>query len=239
MSASGPADPPDGPSSAVEDYAKAIHTLQSRRERPVTTSVLAERLDVTAGSVSAMIKRLDELGIVEHARYHGVVLTDRGVLIALRVIRKHRLLELFLVERLGVPWDRVHPDAERLEHHLSDELTARIAEQLGHPTRDPHGDPIPAADGSFDENETVALETLERGASGTFVRVSDADPAMLRYLAEHGITPGAHFEVLDNQPFVEPLSVRFPNSVEVLGGKLAHAMRVEPHTSAAATPYRA
>ena len=229
MGATHHAHPPDEPSIAVEDYAKAIHALEARREGPVTTSVLAERLDVTAGSVSAMVKRLDELGIVEHTRYHGVVLTDRGVRIALRVIRKHRLLELFLFERLGVPWDRVHRDAERLEHHVSDELTARIAEHLGHPARDPHGDPIPAADGTVEEARTVALETLERGAGGTFVRVSDADPAMLRYLAEHGITPGECFEVLDKQPFGGPLSVRFPNSVEALGGRLARAMRVEPH----------
>lgn len=227
MTASHHAHPAHGHSSAVENYVKAIYALQSGREGPVATSDLATRLDVTAGSASAMIKKLNELGIVEHTRYYGVQLTEQGARIALKVIRKHRLLELFLVESLGVPWDRVHRDAELLEHHLSDELTALIAEKLGQPTHDPHGDPIPTADGTVDQSHTVALETLEPGARGTFVRISDSNPAMLRYLAEHRITPGASFEILDKQPFGGPLSVRFADSIEALGGELARAMRVE------------
>lgn len=220
-------DPPDGPSSAVEDYVKAIYSLQSRSDGPVTTGALAGRLAVTAGSASAMVRKLDELGLAEHTRYHGVALTELGARIALKVIRKHRLLELFLVESLGVSWDRVHGDAELLEHQLSDELTALIATKLGEPTHDPHGDPIPTADGTVDEGQTVALSNLEPGSRGVFVRVSDADPAMLRYLAERRISPGEGFEVLDKQPFGGPLSVRFPNSIEALGGELARAMRVE------------
>jgi DtxR family Mn-dependent transcriptional regulator len=238
------AEPIHGSSSAVENYAKAIYALQARREGPVTTGALARRLDVTAGSASTMIKRLHELGIVEHNPYHGVELTAPGRRIALSVIRKHRLLELFLVESLGVPWDRVHREAEVLEHHLSDELAELIAEKLGQPKHDPHGDPIPTADGKVDEGETVALEALEPGASGTFVRVSDSDPAMLRYLAEHGIAPGVSFEILDRQPFGGPLSVRFAHSIESLGGGLARAMRVDLHQHAgpdrpALTPVRA
>jgi DtxR family Mn-dependent transcriptional regulator len=216
-----------GPGTVVENYAKAIYTLQSRSEGAVSTSALARRLGVTAASASAMIKKLHRLGVVEHSPYHGVRLTERGARIALKVIRKHRLLELFLVESLGVPWDRVHRDAELLEHHLSDELAALIAEKLDQPTHDPHGDPIPTADGMIDEGETVPLETLAPGARGTFVRVSDSDPAMLRYLAERGIAPGEHFEILHRQPFGGPLSVRFANSIEALGVGLARAMRVE------------
>ncbi|MSO44718.1 MAG: metal-dependent transcriptional regulator [Thermoleophilia bacterium] len=236
MTGSHGAGPPHGPSPAVEDYTKAIYALQARREGLVSTNALAERLDVTAGSASTMIKKLNDLGIVEHTRYHGVQLTEAGVRIALTVIRKHRLLELFLVESLGVPWDRVHRDAELLEHHLSDELTARMAEKLGHPTHDPHGDPIPTADGNIDEGHTVALETLAPGAAGTFVRVSDSDPAMLRYLAERGIAPGMSFAIVDRQPFGGPLSVRINNSIEVLGGELARAMRVQLHKQADAAP---
>jgi DtxR family Mn-dependent transcriptional regulator len=217
-----------GPGSAVENYAKAIYALEARGEGAVTTSALAERLGVTAGSASAMVKRLDALGIVEHTRYHGVRLTEQGERIGLSLTRKHRLLELFLAETLGLPWDRVHREAELLEHHLSDELAALIAEKLGHPTRDPHGDPIPAADGAIEETETVALEDLESGAWGTFVRISDSDPAMLRYLEERGIALGDRLEVVDKQPFGGPLSVRFSHSIEALGGALARAMRVEP-----------
>lgn len=222
-----------GHSSAVENYAKAVYALQVRGEGPVSTSALATRLGVTAASASAMIRKLDTLGLVEHVPYHGVRLTESGAQIALKVIRKHRLLELFLVEILGVPWDRVHREAEVLEHHLSDELAALIADRLGQPTCDPHGDPIPTADGTIDEGETVALDTLRSGASGTFVRVSDSDPAMLRYLAEHQILPGACFEVLDRQPFGGPLSVRFAHSIESLGGGLARAMRVDVQAPAA------
>jgi len=227
------ANPADSPSSAVEDYVKAIYALQARSEGPVSNGDLARRLDVTAGSASAMLKRLSQLGIVELNPYHGVALADEGMRIALKVIRKHRLLELFLVESLGVPWDRVHREAELLEHHLSDELTSLIAEKLGEPTHDPHGDPIPAADGTVDEGQTVALEALEVGARGRFVRVSDSNPAMLRYLAERRITPGRAFEIIDKQPFGGPLSVRFADSIEPIGGDLARAMRVELHDAPA------
>jgi len=226
------AHPTDGPSSAVENYAKAIYALQTRRAGAVTNGALAERLDVTPGSVSSMVKKLNELGIVEHDPYHGVQLTERGERMALRVIRKHRLLELFLVESLGMSWDRVHRDAEVLEHHLSDELAAIIAERLGQPTHDPHGDPIPTADGTVDEGHTMSLEALEPGTRGRFVRVSDSNPAMLRYLAERRISPGESFEVIEKQPFGGPLSVRFADSIQSLGGELARAMRVELHEKA-------
>ena len=215
------------PSSAVEDYAKAIYTVQRREGRAVTTNALAERLGVTPGSASAMVKRLDGLGLVTHEPYKGVVLTERGMRVALEVLRHHRLLELYLAETLDVPWDRVHDEAEVLEHVLSEELEELIAAKLGNPTHDPHGDPIPTRDGRIDEGDTVSLHSLAPGARGTFVRVSDSDPEMLRYLADRGIAPGLDFEVVDKQPFDGPLFVRFGDDVHALGGALARAMRVE------------
>ncbi|HEV7495763.1 metal-dependent transcriptional regulator [Baekduia sp.] len=217
-------------SSAVQDYAKAIYSLEQRGEGgAVSTNALAERLGVSAASASSMVKKLDGLGIVEHVPYRGVGLTERGMNVALEVLRHHRLLERFLVEELGVPWDRVHDEAEVLEHHLSEELEELIAAKLGHPTIDPHGDPIPTADLKIVEPTTVAMDELEVGASGRFVRVSDSDPEMLRYLGARGIAPGERFEVVDKQPFGGPIFARFGavEDVHPLGGRLAAAMRVE------------
>jgi DtxR family transcriptional regulator, Mn-dependent transcriptional regulator len=214
-------------STAVQDYTKAIYALEDRDQEPVSTNAIAERLGVTPASASGMVKRLGELGLVSHQRYHGVLLTDAGRRVALEVIRHHRLLELYLYESLGVPWDRVHEEAEVLEHVLSEELEELIAAKLGDPTHDPHGDPIPTRDLTIEEPETRSLQSLDAGACGTFVRVSDADPGMLRYLAERGIAPGGAFEVLERQPFGGPLFVRFGAEVHPLGGELARAMRVE------------
>jgi DtxR family Mn-dependent transcriptional regulator len=214
-------------SSAVEDYTKAIYALEARDGQPVSTNALAERLNVTPASASGMVKRLGELGLVTHRRYHGVLLTDAGRRVALEVIRHHRLLELYLVESLGVPWDRVHQEAEVLEHVLSEELEELIAAKLGDPTHDPHGDPIPSRELTIQEITTESLQGLEPGTRGTFTRVSDADPDMLRYLADRGISPGDPLEVIERQPFGGPLFVRFGSEVHPLGGDLARAMRVE------------
>ncbi len=216
-------------SPAVEDYAKAIYALHQRHRRPVSTSAVAERLDVTPASASGMLKKLDELGLVTHVPYRGVALTETGRRVALEVLRHHRLLELYLAESLGLPWDRVHAEAEVLEHHISEEVEERIAAKLGHPTRDPHGDPIPTRELEIEEAETVSLDALAPGARGVFVRVSDSDPAMLRYLSDRGISPGHAFAVVDKQPFAGPLFVAFGDDVHVLGGALARAMRVEVH----------
>ena len=213
-------------SDAVEDYAKAIYALQAR-DGHASTNALAARLQVTAASVSGMVKKLDTLGLVAHTPYKGVRLTAEGERLALEIIRHHRLLELYLSESLGVPWDRVHDEAEVLEHHISEELEALIAAKLGNPTHDPHGDPIPSEDLRIDEGDSVALQALEVGARGRFVRVSDADPEMLRYLSDRGIAPGDEFEVVDRQPFGGPVFVRFASDVHVLGGGLAAAMRAE------------
>jgi DtxR family Mn-dependent transcriptional regulator len=214
-------------STAVQDYTKAIYALEGRGQAPVTTNALAERLGVTPASASGMVKRLGELGLVSHQPYHGVLLSDAGRRVALEVIRHHRLLELYLYESLDVPWDRVHEEAEVLEHVLSEELEELIAAKLGDPTHDPHGDPIPTRELTIEESQTESLQSLDAGACGTFARVSDADPGMLRYLAERGIAPGDAFEVLERQPFGGPLFVRFGADVHPLGGDLARAMRVE------------
>ena len=213
-------------SEAVENYAKAIYAIQ-QRGGTVTTNAIAERLGVTAASASGMVKKLDSLGLVSHMPYKGVKLTEDGERLALEVIRHHRLLELYLAESLDVPWDRVHAEAEVLEHVLSEELEELIAAKLGNPTVDPHGDPIPTADLVMEERLTSALADLVPGARATFVRISDSDPEMLRYLAERGIAPGDAFEVIDKQPFDGPTFARFGDDVHVLGGALARAMRVE------------
>jgi DtxR family Mn-dependent transcriptional regulator len=217
-------------SSAIEDYAKAIYALELRGGEAVSTNALAERLGVTAASASGMVKRLGELGLVEHQPYRGVSLTDEGRRVALEVMRHHRLLELYLFQSLGVPWDQVHKEAEVLEHVLSEELEELIAAKLGDPTRDPHGDPIPTRDLTIEEGPMRSLQALGAGARGMFTRISDSDPEMLRFLAERGIAPGDRFEVIDKQPFDGPLFVRFANHVHVLGGQLAKAMRVELET---------
>jgi DtxR family Mn-dependent transcriptional regulator len=213
-------------SDAVENYAKAIYALE-QRDDTVTTNAIAERMGVTAASASGMVKKLDGLGLVSHVPYKGVKLTEAGERVALEVIRHHRLLELYLAESLDVPWDRVHAEAEVLEHVLSEELEELIAAKLGNPTVDPHGDPIPTADLVMDERPTSALADLDAGVRATFVRISDSDPEMLRYLADRGIAPGDHFEVIDKQPFEGPTFARFGDDVHVLGGALARAMRVE------------
>ena len=169
--------------SAIEDYAKAIYALEGRAETAVTTNALAARLGVTPASASGMVKRLGELGLVEHRPYRGVSLTEAGRRVALEVIRHHRLLELYLVETLGVPWDRVHDEAEVLEHVLSEELEELIAAKLGHPTHDPHGDPIPTRELEIEEGTSRSLQTLAVGDRGRFhagVRFRPGDAAVPR-----------------------------------------------------------
>ncbi len=222
-------------SPAVEDYCKAIFTLEARSAEPVSTNALAERLAITPGSVSAMLRKLGELDLIAHVPYHGVRLTEQGRRIALEVIRHHRLLELFLAETLQMPWDRVHAEAEVLEHVISEELERLIADKLGDPAIDPHGDPIPSADLQLSEPDTRSLDSLQPGARGCFVRISDSDPEMLRYLSERGISPGASLQVIERQPFGGPLLVSFAGHEHAIGGLLARAMRVELDADCAAT----
>lgn len=206
---------------------KAIYALESRDGDAVSTTELAERLGVTPASVSGMVPKLVAHGLVEHEPYRGMRLTASGRRVALEVLRHHRLLELFLAEELGMSWDRVHDEAEVLEHVLSEELEELISTRLGNPTIDPHGDPIPSAAFEIPEQQTVRLDQISAGMSGTFVRVSDSDPAMLRYLAEQGITLGTHLEIEDRQPFGGPVFVHLGDRRLALGGQLAQAMRLE------------
>jgi DtxR family Mn-dependent transcriptional regulator len=209
----------------VQDYAKAIYTLESEQGSASTTA-LAERLDVRPASVVGMVRKLVALELADHTPYHGVRLTERGRAVALEVIRHHRLLELFLVESLGMAWDEVHAEAERLEHALSEELEEAIAARLGNPTLDPHGDPIPSRELEIAEDSSSSLYALEPGEQALFVRVSDEDPEMLRFLSKRGIAPGAELELIERQPFDGPVYVRFGDQVHVLGATLARAMRV-------------
>ena len=211
---------------AVQDYAKAIYTLESR-DGAASTNDLAALLEVRPASVSGMLRKLSDLGLVEHERYRGVRLTERGRRVALEVIRHHRLVELFLVESLGMTWDEVHDEAEVLEHALSEELEELIATKLGNPTVDPHGDPIPSRELKLAETDAPSLAELEQGDTAIFVRVSDADPEMLRFLGERAIVPGTRLALVERQPFDGPLYVRAGEDVYVLGATLARAMRVE------------
>ena len=217
----------DSVSAAVQDYAKAVYALEAREGGAVSTNHLAERLGVTPGSVSAMVRKLSDVGLLEHEPYRGVRLTDQGRRVALEVLRHHRLIELFLAEELGMSWDRVHAEAEVLEHVISEDLEQLIAARLGDPRLDPHGDPIPTARFEIDERPTGSLDELADGARGRFVRISDSDPEMLRYLADQGIALGDRLEVASRQPFGGPVFVRIGDREQPLGGELAHAMRIE------------
>jgi DtxR family transcriptional regulator, Mn-dependent transcriptional regulator len=210
----------------AENYAKALYELQGRGDAPVGTTAVAERLGVTPASASGMLRRLADEGLVEYAPYHGARLTPEGERIALEMIRHHRLIELFLAEVLGMPWDRVHGEAEVLEHHISEELEELIAEKLGEPARDPHGDPIPDRDLSVHADDSVALTELEPGEDGVFARVSDSDAEMLRYLADREIHPGSSVRVKGREPFGGPVMVEIEGRDHPLGPELAASIRV-------------
>jgi DtxR family transcriptional regulator, Mn-dependent transcriptional regulator len=211
---------------AIEDYAKAIHALTRRGGGAVGTSELAQRLGVAPGTATAMLKRMADLGLVEHERYHGATLTEAGEKVALEVIRHHRLIEAYLAEALGMPWDRVHDEAEVLEHYISEDLEERIANALGDPSHDPHGDPIPDRELALVDEEGVVLAELEPGQEGVFARVSDADPNMLRYLAERRIRPGTRLRLKRREPFDGPVIVVAAGREHVLGGELVRRMTV-------------
>lgn len=212
---------------AIEDYTKTIYALGRQGSEPVTTSALAERLGVAPSSVTAMLKRLAESDLVTYEPYRGASLTAAGRQVALEVMRHHRLIEAFLAETLGMSWDRVHEEAEVLEHHISEELEALIAAKLGDPATDPHGDPIPTADLDLGVDTTAPLTELRVGEGGTLSRVSDSDPEMLRYLDERGIRPGALLRVLEAQPFGGALVVEAAGETHAIGRELAGKMRIE------------
>jgi DtxR family transcriptional regulator, Mn-dependent transcriptional regulator len=210
----------------AENYAKALYELQGREPQGVGTTAVAQRLGVTSASASGMLRRLAEEGVVDYAPYRGARLTPEGERIALEVIRHHRLIELFLAEVLGMPWDRVHAEAEVLEHHISEELEELIAAKLGEPALDPHGDPIPDRDLAVSADDSVSLTDLDPGDHGVFTRVSDSDASMLRYLAERSIQPGASLVMKGREPFGGPLVIEIGDRTHPLGAELAESMRV-------------
>lgn len=211
---------------AIEDYLKAIYALQ-QQGGAVTTSMLGEQRGFKPGSVTGMIKKLAEMNLVQHTPYQGVQLTPAGERIALEVIRHHRLLELYLVEALGYSWDEVHEEAEKLEHHISEKLEARIAAHLGHPDVDPHGDPIPTLDGHLPMTADLRLGDLPVGTAARIVRVRDQGADRLRYLADLGLTPGATVEVTECAPFDGPVSVRIGAAIYALDRRMARTIEVE------------
>ncbi len=227
MTASGPA---DAYTRSVEDYLKAVYRLSSD-ERAASTTEIAQRLALSPASVSAMIKRLAEQGLVEHERYRGVRLTSEGRRAALRIVRRHRLVETYLVEFLGYDWDNVHAEAEKLEHAMSDALVERMAAALGHPSFDPHGDPIPAADGSVSDVKATPLTGMAPGACGVLARVELGDSERLRYLGSLGIRPGLRFTVLDRAPFDGPVTIETSSGAKVLGYAIATGLLCMPEAS--------
>ncbi len=212
---------------SVEDYLKAIYRL-SADGHPASTNHIAQLLELSAASVSGMIRRLSEQGLLEHVPYKGVLLTAEGRRIALRMIRRHRLLEAYLVAFLGYTWDSVHDEAERLEHAVSDRLIERMAHALGHPRVDPHGDPIPAPDGSIDEVPHVPLTEVQAGTTVTICRADTADADLLRYIASSSLMPGTRVTVLEHQPFRGPLKLAVGAGERVIGHELAGILLCAP-----------
>jgi DtxR family Mn-dependent transcriptional regulator len=213
------------PSDSSENYLKAVFHLQRDAAR-VTTTALAEHLGVTLPSATKMLKTLAAAGWIDHVPYGGARLTPRGEEQALRVIRKHRLIEVFLSETLGYDWDEVHEEAERLEHAVSDDLADRLDAFLGFPARDPHGDPIPSADGTLTRVDSPAVTDLPAGATAVVVRVLDQSADVLRYLGELGIRPGAEIRVAEVMPFDGPVRLVIDDRDAIIGRSIARRIQV-------------
>jgi len=215
-------------SDVMEDYLKAIYILQHEAEGPVGTSAIAEYLDVTPPTVTSMLEKLEDRGLVEREKYKGAELSDEGETVALEVLRHHRLLEAYLAEHLDYEWSEVHDEADALEHHISEEFEQRVAEALDDPAVDPHGDPIPSADLSPPEGEeTVALSTCEAGEEVVVARVSDRDEDELRYLAREGIEPGTEITLLEVAP-IGMYVVRVAGERVHLPESITRSIRVRP-----------
>jgi DtxR family Mn-dependent transcriptional regulator len=200
------------PSSSIEDYVKVIYGFTEWQDKPITSSQLAQRLGVANSSVSEMVRKLKDQGLVDHKPYSAITLTPAGIRLALSMVRRHRLIETYLVEELGYSWDEVHDEAELLEHAVSDTFIERMAAKLGNPRRDPHGDPIPTADGAVLMPEAHLLGELDPGHTGRITRISDENPDLLRYLAAENIDLDADVEVMGRKPFGGALVVRINNA---------------------------
>jgi DtxR family transcriptional regulator, Mn-dependent transcriptional regulator len=213
----------------VEDYLKTIYEI-GRGTVSVATNDIAQRLSIAPASVSGMVRRLADQGLLSYERYRGVTLTEAGRRAALRTIRRHRIIEAYLSRALNYPWDRVHDKAEQLEHAASDELVDRMASAIGEPLVDPHGAPIPSREGLVDETVYLTLGELGAGYGARVVQVSDDDPEMLRYLAELEIVPGAEVVVVSRAPYEGPISIRIDGHLLAIGPALAEQVMVEPLT---------
>jgi DtxR family transcriptional regulator, Mn-dependent transcriptional regulator len=209
---------------SVEDYLKAIYQL-SPEGRPASTSEIAHLLALSPPSVTGMVKRLSEHGLLEHVPYRGVQLTDEGRRAALRMVRRHRLIEAYLVEFLGYSWDTVHEEAERLEHAVSDKMVERMATALGNPDVDPHGDPIPSADGSIRELSCTPLSDIPVGETVEIHRVHESQPDRLRYIASLGLRPGVRVTVIDREPFDDLVTIEVGGERHVIGRELGHVLQ--------------
>lgn len=209
-----------------EDYVKVIYDLEGRFGA-AQTSVIAEALAISPASVSRMVKRLSESGLLEQALHRGVRLTDSGRKAALRVLRRHRVVEAYLFEELGYEWDRVHAEADRLEHAVSDELVEAMARAVGNPRYDPHGAPIPTVVGGLEQHEVIPMTEISVGGAGELRMVNDKDPERLRFLASLGLKPGTRFKVLARQPFHGPLTLQVEGDdqrAQVVGFALAASL---------------
>ena len=216
----------------VEDYLKAIFEIEIAEQSAAGTNEIAQALGIAPASVTGMLRRLADQGLISYERYRGVRLSDAGRRAALRTIRRHRVIEAYLTEALGYPWDRVHEEAERLEHAASDELIDRMAAAIGEPTTDPHGAPIPTREGTLDAERLIALADVPVGDVVRIRQVGDRDPERLRYLAELGVTPGTAVRVLSRAPFGGPISLQIlqedrGNREAVIGPTLAAQVFVE------------
>ncbi len=208
-------------STVAQDYLKIIWTAQEWSEAKVTTKLLAEKLAVSPSTVSEAVRKLADQDLVSHARYGAVTLTDRGRAAAVLMVRRHRLIETFLVRMLGYGWDEVHDEAEVLEHAMSDRMIDRLDAKLGHPTRDPHGDPIPAADGEVPQSTARQLAEFGPDSGGRVARIADTDPAMLRYFDSVGIALDRHIAVVEQRPFAGTVAVRVDDGDPIDLGDIA------------------
>ncbi|MDT2008688.1 metal-dependent transcriptional regulator [Rhodococcus opacus] len=213
-------------SAVAQDYLKVIWTVQEWSQERVSTKLLSEKIGVSASTVSEAIRKLSDQGLVDHARYGSIALTEAGRVAAVGMVRRHRLIETYLVHELGYGWDEVHDEAEVLEHAVSDLMIARMDAKLGHPERDPHGDPIPSVDGSVPTPPARQLSDFVNGESGRIARISDSDPAMLRYFDSVGVALDVTVTVLERRDYAGTVSIRLDaedDSIE-LGNPAAQAI---------------
>jgi len=207
-------------SQAVEDYLKTIYTLEAEGEGASTTKI-ANALEVSSASATNMAKRLSKMGLVNYESYKGATLTEAGEKIALEIIRHHRLLELYLLEVMGYSWDEVHDEAEKLEHHISEQFEDKIAKLLDDPTHDPHGDPIPTKEGLMPDMDSNPLIEAEVNQEYIVSRVKDQDPDLLRYLEKLGLLPGLKIKIKEKAPFKGPITLLIENKEQVIGNDVA------------------